>query len=56
MSGRVVINQNGSRNPTIVASQYNTLGVSQLWMNVYRDANNVWVSIFYNHIKKIHYI
>jgi hypothetical protein len=43
MSGRVVINQYGSRNPTIVASQYNTSGISQLWMNVYRDESDDWV-------------
>jgi hypothetical protein len=43
MSGRVVINQYGSRNPTIVVSQYNTSGLAQLWINVYRDANNNWV-------------
>jgi len=46
MSGRVVINQNGSRNPTVVASQYNlSSGVSQLWINVYRDENNDWVML-----------
>ncbi len=43
MSGRVVINQYGSRNPTIVVSQYNTSGLSQFWMNIYRDQNEDWV-------------
>jgi len=43
MSGRVVINQDGSRNPTIVVSQYNTSGLSQFWMNVYQDHNDDWV-------------
>jgi hypothetical protein len=46
MSGRVVINQFGSRNPTLVASQYNiSSGVSQLWINVYRDESNDWVML-----------
>jgi len=46
MSGRVVINQYGSRNPTVVASQYNlSSGLSQLWINVYRDQNDDWVML-----------